>query len=146
MSPESISGWLKLSLQPVSQTALVLGFDAYECCEVSEDLKYTAKVSQNAGIPICILIFLWLVYLVVIALEKKKKISELVKMYYRLFLLSVQLIVLPHWFFVPINAFYYAGRNQGDAANIVIACLLLVWLIIFTIFLIFEAQKLQLKP
>lgn len=68
VSPERVSGWLKLSLEPVSQTALVLGFDAYECCEVSEDLKYTAKVSQNAGIPICILIFLWLVYLVVIAL------------------------------------------------------------------------------
>ena len=63
-------------------------------------------------------------------------------MYYRLFLMTFQLFLLPNFFFAAINAFHDSAVNKISAINIVIACFMMALLVLFTLKLGKETMKL----
>lgn len=66
-------------------------------------------------------------------------------MYYRLFIVTVSLIFLPHLMFAMINAFYDSANSELSIINVIISSLMLIILILFVIKLFKETMKLPIS-
>lgn len=133
-----MTSWLKYCLEPLSPISFIGGFQAYECCQATDFLGYTANIFANSSIALFVLLGLWIIYLpIAFCLKDKPKVI----MYYRLFILTLSLMPLPHCLFAAFNAFSDAGKNGANAPNIVIACILLIAFIAFAAKLVYETRK-----
>lgn len=130
---EPITDWIKASLQNSSYPALIYGFNIYECCQVSDFLGYSTKISVNSGVVIICQFVLWAIYGILVLVSRNFcPINPKINMFFRYFIITLQFCVLFHLVYSAINSLYNSSLTEEEnPINVCIGIFMTVYLFAF---------------
>lgn len=151
LAAENNTDWIKWSLERVDYLAFIGGFKIGTGVDLAatQHFAYSIEVTKNLGVVGCVMLALWVIYAALILCKRycwaMNHGFTKICMYFRYFVLTVQLCVLPHMSYSAINALYNSTlTSQTSSINVCIAIFVNIY-ILGLIAALFIGSK-SLKP